>query len=70
MCKQQMKEEYVEWCIWFPLAHTFVASVGVSSGAHTQSQQVSFLVMEVLGEDAMPGFPGPSNELSRITSAN
>lgn len=71
-----MKGEEVEWCIWFSLVHTFIASVGVHSGAHTHthahavSHTVSFLVMEALGEDGMPGFPGPSNELSRITSPN
>lgn len=54
-----MKEEIVEWCIWFSLVHTFIVS-------HT----VSSLVLEALGEDGVPVFPGPGNELSRITSPN
>lgn len=69
-----MKEEEAEWCIWFSLVHTFIASASVSSGTHTHTYTVShavfFLVMEALGEDGMPVFPGPSNELSRITSPN
>lgn len=68
-----MKEGEVEWCIWVSLLNTFIASVSVSRGIHTvfnTSLQVSFLVLEALGEDGMTGFPGPSNELSRITLPN
>lgn len=37
---------------------------------HSHTHTVSFLVLEALGEDGMPVFPGPGNELSRITSPN
>lgn len=32
--------------------------------------QMSGLVMELLGEDGLPGFPGPNNELFRDTPVN
>lgn len=53
-----MKEEEAEWCIWFSLVHTFIGSVGVCGGIYAGTHslkpplQVSFLVLEPLGEDA------------------
>lgn len=60
------------FCFFFgPYFHSLSQCEQQYTHIYTQSVntslQVSFLVMEGLGEDAMPGFPGPSNELSRIT---
>ena len=70
-----MKERGDEWRIWFSFSKlSQPQSVGVLVLTHSQSLntplQVFFLVTEALGEDSMPGFPGPTRELLRIALLN